>query len=594
MKCPTCQAKLLPVNGEMFCLQCGTAVRAATGDAGRGPSLEDTTDPILQKAILDAVRHPVDFRLPVSVVAPSKTARSFQSAQSIMAVPLVALASAGPVGPALTIPVPKPPVKPLAEPAVLPARSKHQGIRFRLPAISVAWGMGLSIFAVFVLLNVALSSYYANRAYPGVKVSSVAVGGLLESQVETRIGDRIGMPGLHAVVGGQTIELDAATLGSVNYRASAAAAVATGRATPLPLAAVIESYFSKPLAPEIETNSQAINVAVRQLATAVNQIPTSAVPVIDGANAFVISSKAGRELDLSTAASSIQRALRTRLEAQIPVATLDPAISTSAYAPDLVQAQKIMALDLKIVVKSASYSVSAQTIGSWLVFGKPTVGVVVNGAQVAAYISSLPGTFDRAATTSAMLSAIANRTSLQYSASTAKTTAAPVLPNTSAAHPLSTYRYCVDEGSSSQQPTVASVMSGALADKSGWSLGGRLAFVQESSGCNLVIRLLPANEMKILSSSCADQSTCQVGNVIGLNLDNWQKAAVSWKGGTAAYRTGMVDYAVGNWLGFENATCSVKASAVPILASPTLILDGCSPDWYQIPAAQAGKIQPGF
>ncbi len=68
MKCPVCQAKLLPVDGEMFCLQCGQTLRApATG--GDNLRLEDTVDPVLQRAIRDAGNYEAQFAPEPAVTA---------------------------------------------------------------------------------------------------------------------------------------------------------------------------------------------------------------------------------------------------------------------------------------------------------------------------------------------------------------------------------------------------------------------------------------------------------------------------------------------------------------------------------------------
>src|SRR5438132_1638415 len=90
MKCPICQAKLLPVDGELFCLQCGNAVAPKMGSLEEAPVLEETTDPLLQRAIVDAVHHDVRFRLPVAATAPSPVA-SFASMRAVLAPPRSAM-----------------------------------------------------------------------------------------------------------------------------------------------------------------------------------------------------------------------------------------------------------------------------------------------------------------------------------------------------------------------------------------------------------------------------------------------------------------------------------------------------------------------
>src|SRR4051812_32257148 len=97
MKCPNCAAKLMPVDGEMFCLQCGETVDQARGaqEDLTGPVLEETTDPLLQRAIIDMSKDPshINFLPKAAPVAAPKHA--FRSVQSILAQPHPMLAGAG-------------------------------------------------------------------------------------------------------------------------------------------------------------------------------------------------------------------------------------------------------------------------------------------------------------------------------------------------------------------------------------------------------------------------------------------------------------------------------------------------------------------
>src|SRR5438132_13472709 len=126
MKCPVCQAKLLPVDGEMFCLQCGEAVQDGNLREVTPFDLEDTADPLLRRAISDATDGEVVFRVPAAattlgaptarapdstpeaVVASAEPApkRSFVSLHVILAPPkmagaggVMAMPPAGPLAP---------------------------------------------------------------------------------------------------------------------------------------------------------------------------------------------------------------------------------------------------------------------------------------------------------------------------------------------------------------------------------------------------------------------------------------------------------------------------------------------------------------
>src|SRR4051812_32128832 len=106
MKCPHCNATLMPEDGVMFCLQCGDVVALGSDEADKGPKLEDTTDPVLQRAITDSTRGRVHFRLPVSEVQPrSKTKlKAFGSMRASLVPPHPLASGVGASAPAVPTP----------------------------------------------------------------------------------------------------------------------------------------------------------------------------------------------------------------------------------------------------------------------------------------------------------------------------------------------------------------------------------------------------------------------------------------------------------------------------------------------------------
>src|SRR6266404_4964781 len=133
MKCPKCKAKLLPVDGEMFCLQCGNAVHAGKGARDDGPALEDTTDPVLQKAIQDTTRRPVHFKLPVSDAKPVPVTTAFTSMRTVLSPSRAALVPSAAIGALASPPV----VAPMPEPAREAAVTEKAKVAWRAP--SFAW-----------------------------------------------------------------------------------------------------------------------------------------------------------------------------------------------------------------------------------------------------------------------------------------------------------------------------------------------------------------------------------------------------------------------------------------------------------------------
>jgi hypothetical protein len=73
-----------------------------------------------------------------------------------------------------------------------------------------AWVVG----ALFVGLNVALGALYQSRIYPGIKVGSVAVGGLTRQQATEELDKQVAAFHLSLTVDGQHYDLKPTQVGA--------------------------------------------------------------------------------------------------------------------------------------------------------------------------------------------------------------------------------------------------------------------------------------------------------------------------------------------------------------------------------------------
>jgi hypothetical protein len=641
MKCPKCQAKMLPVDGELFCLQCGTAVAFSSGGNLDTPNLEETTDPLLQKAITDSSPKPVFFKLPIAQASnPAKTS-SLTSMRSILAPPRPALPKAtaarpAPVAasqstaphaaekslpvalPALTKsnPVAQPQVEALVAPVLVaapvaatsggsmvvpsinlvPAPHKLSRLSVGWHAPSKAWLAGIVVFAVFLAINGAIDAYYTSRVYPGVRVGQVSVGNVPFNKLADKLAFSMPDTKLTANFGTLNYSLAAGSaLGAPEFAQAVREAEAVGHTTPLPIAGAIESLFSRPVALNEDVDMTAVNSLVGQISQEVDHSPSNAVPMIVDGQAFVIADKSGAKLDQQQADSAITASVGVKANAALSVAVLPASVKTSQFDNDIAAAQTVLGLSLQIKADGQTLLVSPATIGNWIVFNGPGKGISVDGSAVSKYVTGISGAFDRAAATQALITAVQDKKSLFYTVSTAKTTAAPSLPSIAMALPMKSYSYCVQSSSKSDTAALENDIASDLSDPSGWSLGGRIKYSLVSSGCDFTVALVASNAMGTFNPSCAAQTSCLAGSQLVINQAAWSTAPSAWHSGLPQYRTGLVSQEVGNWLGFNHAACVGKAQPLPILASPTLVLDGCSPNWYLIPSKQLGsKILPGF
>jgi hypothetical protein len=599
MKCPKCQAKLMPVDGEMFCLQCGNVVPAKPRNSDLGPNIDETSDPLLQEAIVDAVNHPVTFKLPISDAAVSKPASSFSTMRTILA-PQRSITSSG-----MTLLLPVIAVtnttknhRGLAkQPAAFNLKGTRSSVKNStlLKEIPRVWWYAIAVFIAFVVLNLGIASYYANRVYPGVRVGPVALGGRTFDSLSGVLSGLKTTQGLTAHVGTESYLLNTEGLAAVEVADTVRQAEAFGRSMPLPIVGFIASLDSRPLIVQREINSQLLNTDANNLTVIVDRAATNAVPIIYDGQAFVIAEKSGSELDPSRVASEIRQNYGIASSFEMSPDLVSPKITTESYSSDLTVVQAM--LELKLVVKfdGTSYSPTPQQIGSWLAFIGPGKGISVSSFGVAAYVNSLVGTFDKRAAAAALLAAVQARQPLTYTAITNPLTSASVAPvNTQSS--TSSFKYCVLADSSTEGKILSGSASDALSDPRSWNLYGKLSFVIAQSNCNFAFWLATPDRLESVGTACGTQTTCQVGNTLAINVDDWMRAPVGWSDGLTAYRQELINHVVGQWLGFNHASCLAgPKTPMPILEAPTVVLDGCSPDWFQLPQGGAEeKILQGF
>ena len=583
----------MPVDGELFCLQCGRVVKLPKGEKTAPPSLENTADPLLRKAITDTLGHPVKWKLPVSGAAPVKTA--FASLPKALAPvrPLSAAAGAGvAVDTAVAVKVPE--VKHGVAALNLltkQVKARKQGMGWRLPGLG--WTVGLVAALAFVGVNVGLYGYYGARVYPGVKVGNLDAGGLTQSQLEAELG-ALKLPAkIDVTIGGARYSVKAAGLARTDVARAAREAMNRGHDVTLPLAGFIEAAWSKPLALPRTVDDAALGRVVADLAARSDHVASNPVPVIVGGLAIELGGKGGDELDQAAAVSAIKAALAAgQGSVSLPLKQTQPLLADNAFQGDMAAAQARLGLSLKLTDKAASYVPTPATVGGWLVFNGAGKGVSANPAAVAAYVTSLPGKFDRAAAYSALLAAVNSGQNLNYTIASKVTAVPPAATQASPLLPV-VYKYCLiapsgDEAQLSQQVTST------LGDTLGWALGGRVRFVAATGGCNFSLALVGWSDMSQLDARCGGQSSCRVGNQLEVNLSDWSQVPSKWTAGLASYRGELVGNEVGHWLGFEHSACLSSSSPTSVLQTPALVLDGCSPNWYPIAQADSNKVLSGF
>lgn len=611
----------MPVQGEYFCLQCSesvsfgrsidavarqlrnpatrtrkTALSDATTNAKPEPkpklakAVMDTMGPshsgglvgharlrrqlsgrraLPSLAVADGIRHSPKLRAPLGGRTPVPAAKI-----------VAAEASTRPIPEALTAPV--------AAAAISPAVP----IRLRL-----RWGRIIMALAVLALVTteIGLQALYHDRVFPGVRVGDLNLGGRSLADVPAALRQAVQPANVDVVVGTTTYHLMPSELGLTAHDSQLAAQVtAAGHNQPSAIWGVLHTLVSRPIVADVSADPAKVAAVAQKLAVLNSHPAVNARPIVAGATALVLADKAGQEFTATNLNAAIVTAYTTHQKVVVSPVKLAPAIAAGSYTSDVADAQAKLNTPVALVVRKATFTPSAATIASWLVFGEPGGGARVDSGRVGAYVNAQPGSFDRAATVAALTDAVQAKRPVVYQVATRKAVATTPLPV-----PVepARYSYCIATrgDGTNKAAQLSDVIKTTLQQQQGWTLGGIIAFTEVKTGCNFTVSLVSTQQMSDYSPACSGQSTCRTGNDVVINAAAWTTPPTSWIAGADAYRSELVNHEVGHWLGFDHASCASGAAAPTPLSQVTLNLGGCSPKWYAIPAEVQGlKILPGF
>jgi Putative peptidoglycan binding domain/Protein of unknown function (DUF3152) len=533
-------------------LQCGEAVHHAPAAGDGNIEIGDTTDPVLRRAIADATGGPVTFaaeEMPVAGLVP--------------AMPGVPAVGAAPV---------------------------MQRPRWKLWAWALAWAWVLvGLAAVLAVGNMAVAQYYSDRVYPGVRVGSTSVGGWTFGELHTKLPAVVARPELVAVVDGRRYDLELEQPGQVATSALEARVRQAGRDAAVPLAGWAGSWLQPVLIPEYSLNAAAVDKAVERLAAKIDRAPSDAQVLVVGTKVLVLADKPGVRLDRTAAAKAIKQAYGRASNVTLKQNRVAAAVSAGSFAAEVAAAQEIIGLNVTIAVKQASYSPKPEQLASWLVFKGPGKGVTVDRAGAAGFIEAIPGVFDRKQALDVLVAALDARRAATIVPSTRKNTAVSKLSSTRPSGPVAQYAYCVD-GPAEQVAALKGAVAQTLA--SSWGLSGRIQFVFAEADCAFAVHIASVQSMRAFDPACESQSSCRIHNELALLDTGWTKIPSGWSSDLTAYRAELINHVVGQWLGFEHPGCGEAASP---LTEPSVVLTGCSPRWYAVPAElQDTKVLAGF
>jgi hypothetical protein len=530
------------------------------------PMLEDTTDPILQKAIVDTVRRPVHFRSMRAILAPPHAA------------PLAAASAGHPVA------VPEV-AHDVAQIAVPQPKVQHHRSSIGWHAPSAAWLAGLAVFSVFVLTNVVVQLAYSGRVFPGVKVGGVSLSGVAFGSESQMLAGSSKAPSLTVRIGDSTYDAGAVALAGGDTSRAVREAEAVGHSTPLPLAGLVEALMSKPIEWHYEMDNTAVRAFAERVAADSTVTATPALPVVDNGQVFVIDEHHGYSVDPDKLVGAIRDGYGKTTVINFVGTDHAPLVTSGAIQSEIDDAQTMLSATLQVKVKTATYQPTAQEVGRWIVFPSTGQSPDIDPAAVARYVSGISGSFDRAATVNAIVTAARAKSDLSYTASVSHPTGNPTLAGLTPS--VATMVYCVRSDTPADADSLSQTAGGVLSSPTGWSLGGHLKWVLGEKDCNINLSISSVAEMSRLSANCVGLASCQSSSVLAFSSDSWRSTPKAWTGSLATYRGELVNHEVGHWLGFDHGSCSQPTSK-PVLGVPAVVIPGCSPNWYVVTAQVPG------
>jgi vancomycin resistance protein YoaR len=286
------------------------------------------------------------------------------------------------------------------------ARSTGKPWRIDYPTLKFALGFGLGVFGVLVLATVisyGLSHAYDGKIMPGVHVGKVDLSGKTRAQAIATLNSAYSYLGKGQVVvttpgGSGTISYKDAGRGP-NSAAMADAAMSVGRGTnPVTgMALTLKTFTLGVDIPVIvKLDPTAFEKRLQDLTGSSLEPATDYSVAIQGAGYTVVDGANGKGIDQTAIAKqAIDKLANPATPSQLKVGGSFVAVLPSVTADDAqaaIASAKNMVQDVTLTYNGKTWTIPADTVRSWIMFGLRTdgkYGPVVQPAMVTTYVNSL-------------------------------------------------------------------------------------------------------------------------------------------------------------------------------------------------------------
>ena len=150
------------------------------------------------------------------------------------------------------------------------------------------------------------------------------------------------------------------------------------------------------------------------------------------------------------------------------------------------------------------------------------------------------------------------------------------------------YRVEVEDGLGQDPGEFAGWVDRVLADRRGWTAGGRWGFQRTASApTDFVVRLASPDTVDEICGryglDTQGEVSCRGGENVVINVRRWLLGIPAFNGDVDMYRHAVVNHEVGHFLGHDHRDCPGEGEPAPVMQTMIYGMNGCRPNGWPFP-----------
>lgn len=424
------------------------------------------------------------------------------------------------------------------------------------------------VVGLFVLANAVLFALYRSKTYPGTTVGGHVFGSISTAAISQELSKKPLLPSRIAL----QFDTKVMKVAPKDIGLQADSSVLEPRISKrywLPIMNVIKPP-KIPLA--VSADETVLQKKLTSFTQPYTQVASDAQVTVENGLFTLVPAQESRQLDMAQSTQRIlQEVAKGKGTLSLAVVSKKPKVGDQQVQPTVDALRTVQAVPIVFVFEDKSAKPSPADIAGWYV--KQDNSYVLSEAAVRAFIQKSGASFgigvanmDNA--TKAVLAGLEKRQQ-----ATITLTAAPKVAKT--------FTYCIQakDVDASNIPAFRSKLASVYADPRGWSVNGKIAFQEVSSGCNFRVWLSASNQLPSFGEICDTTWSCTVKPNVIINFDRWRYASDAWNAANGSldnYRSMVINHETGHLLGFGHKYCAGAGQAAPVMQQQSISLQGCT------------------